>query len=252
MIPMRAIRVPLWFRLLALPLLVAPAAAGICASVPAAVSTPPPCVPPFNIPDPATPKAAFDLLVAGNGRFSGRTATRPNQCPWGITQTPFAAILSCADARVPPEILFDTGVNELFTVRVAGNTAGAPTITNTADSIMTQSLAFGVQVVGVKIIVVLGHLSCGAVNGSLPACDAGQGAGGPMLQNLCPAAAATRSITDLSKRQTAAVTENVKLTVNLISRLAPFKGEIRKRKLAVVGGVYDITTGKVTFVTPLP
>jgi carbonic anhydrase len=248
---MRANRVFLWLRLIALPLLLAPAA-GICANVPAAVSTPPPCAPPFDIPKPATPKAAFDLLVAGNGRFSSRTATRPNQCPWGIAQTPYAAILSCADARVPPEILFDTGVNELFVVRVAGNTAGAPSITNAADSIMTQSLAYGVQVLGVKVIVVLGHLSCGAVNGALPPCDAGQGAGGPMLQNLCPAAAATRSITDLRKRQAATVSQNVILTVRLISRMAPFRGEIRKSKLAVVGGVYDISTGKVTFVTPLP
>jgi carbonic anhydrase len=252
MMQMRAIRVPLWLRLLALALLVAPAAAGICANVPAAISTPPPCTPPFNIPDPATPKAAFDLLVAGNGRFSSRAATRPNQCPWGITQTPYAAILSCADARVPPEILFDTGVNELFIVRVAGNTAGAPTISKVTDSIMTQSLAYSVQVLGAKVIVVLGHLSCGAVNGSLPPCDAGQGAGGPMLQNLCPAVAATRSITDLSKRQAATVTQNVILTVRLISGMAPFRGEIRKRKLAVVGGVYDIASGKVTFVTPLP
>ncbi len=248
---MRANRVPLWIGLIALPLLLAPAA-GICANVPAAVSTPPPCAPPFDIPKPATPKAAFDQLVAGNGRFSSRTATRPNQCPWGIAQTPYAAILSCADARVPPEILFDTGVNELFVVRVAGNTAGAPSITNAADSIMTQSLAYGVQVLGVKVIVVLGHLSCGAVNGALPPCDAGQGAGGPMLQNLCPAAAATRSITDLRKRQAATVSQNVILTVRLISRMAPFRGEIRKGKLAVVGGVYDISTGKVTFVTPLP
>jgi carbonic anhydrase len=157
-----------------------------------------------------------------------------------------------ADARVPPEILFDTGVNELFIVRVAGNTAGAPDLSSAGDSIMTQSLEFGVQVVGVKIIVVLGHTSCGAVNGALEPCDAGQGAGGPMLQNICPAAAATRGISDLSKRQMATVVENVSLTVNLIAKTPPFRGEIRKGRLAVVGGVYDIATGKVTFITPAP
>lgn len=249
---MRAVRVPIWLKLFSVLLIVSPAAVGLCQSVPAAVSTPPPCTPPFNIPNPATPKAAFNLLVAGNGRFSTNTALRPNQCPWGIGQTPYAAILSCADARVAPEILFDTGVNELFVVRVAGNTVGAPTITTAADSIMSQSLAFGVQTVGVRIIVVLGHTSCGAVNGSLEACDAGQGAGGPMLQNICPAAAATRSIADLQKRQAATVTENVMLTVKLISNTPPFSGEIRKGRLAIVGGVYDIATGKVTYVTPTP
>ena len=240
------------FKLFVVLLMVSHATAAFCQAVPAAVSTPPPCTPPFDIPNPATPKAAFNLLTAGNGRFSSHTATRPNQCPWGIAQTPYAAILSCADARVPPEILFDTGVNELFIVRVAGNTVGAPTITSAAESIMSQSLEFGVQVVGVKIIVVLGHTSCGAVNGSLGPCDAGQGAGGPMLQNICPAAAATRSITDLAKRQNATVIENVNLTVKLISNMTPFSGEIRKGRLAVVGGVYDIGTGKVTFVTPTP
>jgi len=251
-IQMRANRVPIWFKLLAMLLIASPAAVAFCQRVPAAISTPPACVPPVNIPDPETPKDAFNLLVAGNGRFSSRTATRPNQCPWGITQTPYAAILSCADARVPPEILFDTGVNELFIVRVAGNTEGAPTITTAADSIMSQSLAYGVQVVGVKVIVVLGHTSCGAVNGALAPCDAGEGAGGPMLQNICPAAAATRGITDLKARQAATVTQNVMLTVGLVSKMPPFRGEIRKHKLAVVGGVYDIASGKVTFITPTP
>jgi carbonic anhydrase len=73
-----------------------------------------------------------------------------------------------------------------------------------------------------------------------------------MLQNICPAAAATKSITDLQKRQDATVVENVILTVKLIGNTPPFSGEIRKGKLAVVGGVYDIGTGKVTFVTPTP
>jgi carbonic anhydrase len=249
---MRAIRVPIWFQLLGVLLIVSPAAIGVCQHVPAAISTPPPCVPPFNIPDPATPKAAFNQLAAGNDRFFHRSATRPNQCPWGIAQTPYATILSCSDARVPPEILFDTGVNELFIVRVAGNTAGAPTITTAADSIMSQSLAYGVQVVGTKIILVLGHTSCGAVKGALEPCDAGQGAGGPMLQNICPAAAATRGIADPDKRRAATVIQNVILTVKLISKMSPFRGEIRKRKLAIVGGVYDIGTGKVTFITPTP
>lgn len=249
---MRGFRLPVWAKLLGVLLLLGLPASGYCHSVPAAVSTPPACTPPFDIPKPANPKAAFNLLVAGNGRFSSHTATRPNQCPWGITQTPFAAVLSCADARVPPEILFDTGVNELFIVRVAGNTAGAPDLTSAADSIMAQSLEYGVQVVGVKIIVVLGHSSCGAVNGALGPCDAGQGEGGPMLQNICPAAAATRGITDLSKRQAATVAENVMLTVKLLSSTPPFRGEIRKGRLAVVGGVYDVGSGKVTYITPAP
>jgi carbonic anhydrase len=135
---------------------------------------------------------------------------------------------------------------------VAGNTAGAPTITTADDSIMTQSLAYSVQVLGSRIIVVLGHTSCGAVSGSLNDCDAGQGAGGPMLQNICPAAAATQGITDLAKREAATVIENVLLTVKLISNMPPFGGEIRKGKLAIVGGVYNIGTGKITFVTPTP
>jgi Carbonic anhydrase len=119
-------RILLWVNLLAVLLVVGHTAVAVCQEIPAAAPTTPPCVPPFSILKPDTPKKAFNFLMAGNARYTSGKGLLPNRCPWGAGQTPFAEILSCSDARVPPEILFDTGNNQLFLVRVAGNTVGNP------------------------------------------------------------------------------------------------------------------------------
>jgi carbonic anhydrase len=241
-------RILLWVNLLTVLLVVGQTAVAVCQGIPAAAPTTPPCVPPFDILKPDTPKKAFNYLMAGNARFASGKALRPNQCPWGTGQTPFAAILSCSDARVPPEILFDTGNNQLFLVRVAGNTAGnpqpeAPPL-DEQNSLMFQSLEYAVNTFSsVRLLLVLGHTSCGAVIEALKGCP---GSTSAITQNICPAI--PPGSTDLG----AAIIANVVTQVNLLKGTDPFAGRIRANTLAIVGGVYDIATGQITWVTPTP
>ena len=262
----RILRILVWANLLGLLLIFNGEGVGVCQmAVPDAVSTPPPCVPPFAIQQPATPKAAVGLLMAGNARFvAGATklyAPRPNQCPWGSGQTPYAIIVSCSDARVPPEILFDTGNNQIFIVRVAGNTVGNPHIDppefpplGQQNSLMFQSALYAAHLSpsirkGVKLVFVLGHSDCGAVKEAI----------GPgmfkcpstlaITQNICPAVKAVPS-GDLD----ATIRQNVIEQVNLLKSTPPFSNLIRDPNppLMIIGGVYNIATGKVTIVTPIP
>lgn len=109
--------------------------------------------------NPSTPAEALDRLMEGNARFTSGSMDAPRRGASRIRelasgQAPYAAILGCADSRVPPEILFDEGLGDLFTVRVAGNVASSEEI---------ASLEYAVGVLGSQVIVVLGHSSCGAV-----------------------------------------------------------------------------------------
>lgn len=243
-------RILLWVNLLTVLLVLGQAAVAVCQDIPAAVPTTPPCVPPFAILKPDTPKKAFDDLMAGNARYTSGKALRPNQCPWGVGQTPFAAILSCADARVPPEILFDTGNNQLFVVRVAGNTVGNPHINppefpplNMQNSLMFQSLEYAVTATGlrdsVKLLMLLGHTNCGAVSAAMTQCP---GSTNAITQNICPAIGQPPD----------PITANVVMQVNLLKTTPPFAARVNNKTLAIVGGVYNIATGQVTIVTPMP
>jgi len=244
-------RILLWVNLLTVLLVLGQTAVAVCQEIPAAVPTTPPCVPPFSILKPDTPKKAFNFLMAGNARYASGKALLPNQCPWGAGQTPFAEILSCSDARVPPEILFDTGNNQLFLVRVAGNTVGNPHVDppqfpplDMQNSLMFQSLEYAVNTFSsVRLLLVLGHTSCGAVTEALKGCP---GSTSAITQNICPAI--PPGSTDLN----AATIANVVTQVNLLKGTDPFAGRIRAKTLAIVGGVYDIGTGQITWVTPTP
>lgn len=190
-------------------------------------------------------------LLNGNRRYVNNRARHVNQRPNGGPQYPFAAILSCSDARVPPEILFDQGVNELFLVRVAGNTADDPAAAHPAviDSVQLQSLDYAVQVLKVKLIVVLGHDQCGAVKGALEKC--GQPSIGPMFQNICPA---VRKVAASSKEPggqlKAAIEANVQDQVNLLKATPPFAEMVGNKQLRIVGAFSDINNGRVTLVVP--
>ncbi len=110
-----------------------------------------------------TPDAAVEELIQGNKRFATQKTKQPNRGSFRLRevakgQKPFAAILGCADSRVPAEIVFDQGLGDLFVVRVAGNVA-------TPEEI--GSLEFGTAVLGTKAILVLGHTACGAVKATL-------------------------------------------------------------------------------------
>ncbi len=131
---------------------------------------------------------ALELLIKGNDAYVADKAHHKKVRPVGGAQTPIAAVVSCADARVPPEILFNQGVNSLFVVRVAGNTVGNPDMVNPVakDTIKMQSLAYAVEHLKVNLIVVLGHseMRRGERRPQRVRKESGIG---PMFQNICPA-----------------------------------------------------------------
>jgi carbonic anhydrase len=192
----------------------------------------------------------FQRLINGNRRYVSDHSQRPAQRPTAGKQKPFAAILSCSDARVPPEILFDQGVNDLFVVRVAGNTADDPAASNRSviDSVQLQSLDYAVESLGVRLIVVLGHEGCGAVMGAIQKC--GQSSIGPMFQNICPAVTqvAHDSSIQPGDRALPAVEGNVREQINVLKQMDPFRKLVDSNELRIVGGVYYGGTGEVKFI----
>jgi carbonic anhydrase len=187
-----------------------------------------------------TPEQALQALSEGNQRFvSGQLASFDEDLSILKQKTvdkqePFAAVLSCADSRVPIELLFDQSIGHVFVTRVAGNIATAELI---------ASLEYGVAVLGAKAIMVLGHSDCGAVKAAIAAKEVpGQ------ISNLYPY---IRPAVDVAGSDVAAVTRlNVVNQVKILSESSPvFADFIAKKNLAVVGGVYDLGSGKVEMVS---
>jgi carbonic anhydrase len=195
---------------------------------------------------PATPDAALKALMEGNARYA---ANQPRERDFSAgraaraqSQAPFAAILSCADSRLAPEFTFDQSPGDLFVVRVAGNFV-------TPDGL--GSLEYGAAVLGTKVIMVLGHTNCGAVNATVQALQKGNTLPGhiadlvramkpgidPVLKQPGP---------DLAQRALAA---NVRYNVEQLKQSKPILAEmVAKKELSVVGGIYDIATGKINLV----
>lgn len=193
-----------------------------------------------------TPAAVVQLLKDGNARFLAGQAVERNfmeqmrQTSTG--QYPMATILGCIDSRAPHEVVFDKGIGDLFSARIAGN------FINTD---MLGSLEFSTAVAGARVIVVLGHTECGAVKG---ACDHVQlGNLTTTLANLSPAVYAVQDIegprTSANKAFVEAVAhENVAMTVdNIIERSLVIRGLVESGRLIVIGAMYDVATGVVTF-----
>jgi carbonic anhydrase len=202
-----------------------------------------PTSPPVKKPQPVSPDKALKQLIEGNSRFvEGKRAT-PNQSrlrlqETAVAQYPFAAILGCADSRVPAEIVFDQGLGDLFVVRVAGNVSSQTAI---------GSLEFSTAVLGAQLIVVLGHAKCGAViaaikNEPLP------GRIGVFVEEIKPAVETARYKTgDVEKNS---IIANVQYQVKKLAESSTIIGGLVKEgKLKIVGGVYDLASGKVTLVT---
>jgi carbonic anhydrase len=193
-----------------------------------------------------TPEAALRLLIEGNARyvandplerdFSAGRASRT------LGQAPFAAILGCADSRVSPELAFDQSPGDLFVVRVAGNFV-------TDEGL--GSLEFGAAVLGTKIIVVLGHTSCGAVNATVAALQKGNTLPGhiaDLVRSMAPGIwpALGNPEAEIANE---AVISNVRHNVERLKAAGPILADmIINKQLDVVGAVYDLATGKVNFV----
>src|SRR5882762_5743281 len=189
-----------------------------------------------------TPDAALDRLLEGNARYvsnqlrerdfsAGRAARAQGQAP-------FAAVLGCADSRVAPELAFDQGPGDLFVVRVAGNFM-------TPDGL--GSLEYGAAVLGTKLIMVLGHTSCGAVDATVAALQKGNTLPGHiagLVSSMKPAIEPVLKVPgpDLEQR---AVVANVQANVRRLQAEKPILAEmVAAGKLRVVGGYYDLPTGK--------
>lgn len=193
-----------------------------------------------------TPDKAIEMLRQGNQRFaSGQTTGRDflaqvKQTSGG--QFPFAAIVSCLDSRVPPEIVFDRGIGDLFVARVAGNFVN--------DDIL-GSLEYAARVAGARLIVIMGHTECGAVKG---ACDSAQlGLLTATLANINPAVNSVQgNYEPRSSKNTdfvqAVAEKNVELTMGkLRDRSVVLRGMLDKGEIGMVGAMYDVSTGKVEF-----
>ena len=166
-------------------------------------------------------------------------------------QAPFAVILSCADSRVPVELLFDQGLGDLFVIRVAGNIA-TPAVLG--------SIEYAAAALGTRLIVVLGHTGCGAVKATLNAMADGEEAVSPNLQSIVdairPAVERLGTVSteeDVTVRLRKAVRANVEATTQQVRTAAPVLDDlVQQDGLVVLGAEYALETGMVTFFEGLP
>ena len=194
-----------------------------------------------------TPSQAIEMLKQGNVRFtSGSTTSRDYQSQVSQTaggQYPIAAVVSCIDSRIPTEIVFDQGIGDIFNARIAGNFVNEDIL---------GSLEFACKVAGAKAIVVMGHTSCGAIKG---ACDKAElGNLTQMLEKIMPAVDAinTPEGADRSSANAefvdAVAAKNVELTLAKIKENSPVLEEmIEANEIEIVGAMYDVASGKVSF-----
>jgi carbonic anhydrase len=193
-----------------------------------------------------TPAMALELLKEGNKRFINNMKVNRNLLQQANEtsdgQHPFAVILSCIDSRTSAELIFDQGLGDIFSVRIAGNIINEDIL---------GSMEFGCKVAGSKIIVVLGHTKCGAVQG---ACDhVEMGNLTALLSKLQPAVYDEKTVTENRTSRNEEFVEkvseiNIKRTVHAIMERSPILKEMIERgECGIIGGNHNITTGEVSF-----
>ena len=189
-------------------------------------------------------------LIAGNERFVKGQTMNPRRSPSDFSalekgEYPQAVVITCSDSRVGPEILFDVGVGDLFVVRVAGNVVDGAGVT------VKGSTEYAIAELKAPLIVVLGHSNCGAVKAAIQHIDAKDslpGAINGLVELLKPAV--TRSKAMAGDTLANAITQNVKDGVAKLQQLEPIVAPaVKAGKVKVVGGVYDLKTGRVTLAT---
>jgi carbonic anhydrase len=198
--------------------------------------------------DKMTPREALDILIEGNSRFmTDREQDKDFKSLIQITkdkQHPFASFLSCSDSRAPVELLFDQALGDVFSVRLAGNIASDKAI---------GSLEFASKYLGSKLIVVMGHTSCGAVKAACD--DFKDGHIGEIINLIKPSIRHEKTVTDQAQRNSknADFVEkigalNVKYQIDTIIRCSDIVDDmLQSQQIGIVGAVYDIATGKVNF-----
>ena len=193
-----------------------------------------------------TPTMALNLLKDGNKRFVNNLKINRNLLQQANDtsdgQHPFAVILSCIDSRTSAELIFDQGLGDIFSVRIAGNIVNEDIL---------GSMEFGCKVAGAKIIVVLGHTKCGAVKGACDNVALGNLTG--LIEKIKPAV--NQETTTATNRNSSNATFvenvaelNVSLSVKNILLKSPIIAEmVKNEEITIVGGVHDISSGEVKF-----
>jgi carbonic anhydrase len=209
-----------------------------------------PSAPPSHAagPGPArNPAEVLRALAEGNKRFVSGQAAAPRRQPADFAavaegQSPEAVIVGCADSRVPPELVFDQGVGDLFVVRVAGN------VVSGAGAIVKGSIEYAVAELNTPLIVVLGHTGCGAVKAALKHIESSDklpGAIRELVDILRPVVARVKGQPGDPLEN--AIRANVANGVERLKRLAPIVAPaVKKGTLQIVGAVYDLRSGAVT------
>ena len=187
------------------------------------------------------PQEAFAKLCEGNLRFSKGQSTTPDLSAARLHeltagQTPYAVVITCSDSRVPPEHIFNAGLGELFVIRVAGNVA---------DSDVIASTEYAVEHLGTRLVVVLGHESCGAVKAAVAGAKDSPAIEGLVAQ-IAPSVAIARDegLTDQLLLDRAIVVNANKAREKLINQSALLKEMVLKGELKVLAGKYELATGR--------
>lgn len=198
---------------------------------------------------PSSSAEAWALLAAGNARFMAGASAHPHQ---GVQvrhrlaqkQRPFAMIFGCADSRVGAELIFDQGLGDLFVVRTAGQVT---------DASVLGSIEFGVGPLGIPLIVVLGHESCGAVKATLYAHETGEMPGGFLRDIVERVTPSVVSVARSGEPTPSAVgREHVRMTVRLLAERSALLAErVAAGRLAVVGAEYALADGEVSLIDVL-
>jgi carbonic anhydrase len=193
-----------------------------------------------------TPEQIIHLAKLGNQRFiSGQPVERDYQRDVKATkkgQYPAAIVLSCIDSRAPAEIIFDAGIGNIFNARIAGNII---------DNDLAGSAEFACKVSGSKLMLVMGHTSCGAIKGAIDNVQLGNLTG--LLQKIRPAVDAMKDFPgEHSSKNLAYVdavaTKNVQLTVENVRKISPILAKMEQDKqIMIVGAMYNVSNGKVDF-----
>lgn len=194
-----------------------------------------------------TPDQAVDILKKGNERFIQNLRLNRNFLQQinetADNQYPFATILSCIDSRTPAELIFDQGLGDIFSIRIAGN------IVN--DDIL-GSMEFACEIAGSKLIVVLGHTNCGAIKGACDHVEMEHLSG--LLNKISPVIKEEKSIKDNRRGSNLEFVNSIaKLNIlnsieTILNKSNTLKKLVAKNKIKIIGGLYDVGSGEVVFI----
>lgn len=191
--------------------------------------------------EPSTPEEALAELIAGNERYVNEKSIHPHTDMGRVAETaphqaPFAAVVGCSDSRVPVELLFDQGIGDIFVIRTAGN--------NVNSEMVMGSIDYAIEHLGVKLVLVLGHGSCGGVTGAISDGEEEHGNIGHLLSTIRNDVSEYVGKTDSLD---AAIHHHAEVQVERIIAYPHVAEKIANGELLVKKAYYDVKTGKVTY-----